>query len=203
MGCYWYFNIRINIISSDKEDFTFKCDILYARANNVVMKRSKDEFLKILEKHKGIIFKVVNVYCHDKKDQEDLVQEVIIQLWKNLEKYNEKYKWSTWIYRIALNVSISQYRRISARTKYETPMSESFVEISESDEAENESEENIKLLQQYIDQLNELNKALMILYLDGKSYGEIAGILDITPSNVSTKINRIKKKLKRQFKITE
>lgn len=162
------------------------------------MKKNKEEFLRILEANKLIIFKVCNSYCRDPEDQKDLVQDVIIQLWNSFESYNDQYKLTTWIYRIALNVAISFYRKQSTRSKHISNFDVSFLQIVQEDHVE--SQENINLLNQFIDQLDELNKALMILYLDGNSHEEIAEILNISKSNVGTKINRTKEKLKEQFK---
>jgi len=128
----------------------------------------------------------------------DVVQNIILQLWQAFDKYDESYKLSTWIYRISLNVAISNYRKTSTRKKHFSPMENDFVNIK-MEEAKSNNEE-LQFLQQFIDQLDELSKALMILYLDGHSYEEMAGILHISTSNVGSKINRIKLKLKKQFK---
>lgn len=153
--------------------------------------------MHVLEAHKLIIFKISNTYCHDPEDQKDLVQEVIFQLWSSFGAYDEQYKLSTWIYRIALNVAISFYRKSSTRQKHLSAVDVSFVQIAQEDTQE--TSEDVKLLRHFIDQLNELNRALMILYLDGHSHEEIAGILNISKSNVGTKMNRIKNQLKKQF----
>lgn len=181
------------------------CDFFYLLANNVVrflnrtkLQPDKHQFLSILEENKKIIFKVCNSYCANPEDRKDLTQEVIIQLWKSFDKYNPQYKLSTWIYRIALNVSISFYRSEHKIRKITSPMHDRVIEISDDGEA-GEAESNINLLRQFIDQLDELNRALMILYLDDNSYKEIAEIIGITETNVATKISRIKKGLKQQF----
>jgi RNA polymerase sigma-70 factor (ECF subfamily) len=162
---------------------------------------SKDEkrveFIKVIDQNRGIIYKVVNAYTNDPEDQKDLVQEVIVQLWSSFDKYDPKYKMTTWMYRIALNVSISYYRKAVARKKHAISLDVDIIEIKTVDE--NEHEEEIKLLHQFIQHLDELNRGLMILYLDGNNHVEIAEILNITVSNVGTKINRIKEKLKKQF----
>lgn len=158
----------------------------------------RNEFTQVIDKHRGILFKIANAYCKDPDDQKDLVQEVIIQLWESYGNYDPKYKITTWIYRIALNVAISYYRKSSTRKKYTIPMQDRFVDVAAESE-EGHQEEEIKILQQFIQQLDELNKAMMILYLDGNSHAEIADVLNITKSNVGTKINRIKEKLKKHF----
>ena len=165
------------------------------------MKRDKESFLVVLEQHKLIVFKVCNSYCRNPEDQKDLVQEVIIQLWNGFAKYNEQFKLSTWVYRIALNTAISFYRKANTRNKHLTALDPAFIEIAE-EETETYSEE-VKLLRLFIDQLDDMNRALMILYLDDHSHEEIATILNISKSNVGTKINRIKEKLRNQFKNIE
>ncbi|GAB3919278.1 RNA polymerase sigma factor [Larkinella terrae] len=156
----------------------------------------KDQFLALIEDHKKIIFKVCNAYCKDSEDRKDLVQEVIIQLWQSFGRYNDQYKLSTWIYRIALNVAISFYRTERTRKNRTQSIHDAIIEIG--DETQ-DTESNSGLLHRFINQLDELNRALMILYLDEKSYREISEILGISETNVATKINRIKQKLKLQF----
>jgi RNA polymerase sigma factor (sigma-70 family) len=159
---------------------------------------TKEHFLLLIEQNKGIIYKVARSYGKNDGDREDLFQEIIIQLWGAFDRYNDQYKLSTWMYRIALNVAISFYRKERRRIESESPITESMAEIAdESRDAELES--NINLLQQFINELKELDKALMILYLESKSYKEIAEILGITETNVATKISRIKDQLKQKF----
>ncbi len=164
------------------------------------MHHNKEAFLEMLEEDKGIIFKICHSYCSDPESQKDLVQEVILQLWNSFDRFDGRSKRSTWVYRVALNVAISNYRKLKTKKKYLTPLDNDLVII---DNTENEAEEDVRLLRQFIDQLDGINKALMILYLEEKSYEEIGKILSITSSNVGTKINRIKRKLKEQFKTIE
>lgn len=161
------------------------------------MKKDRESFLRLVEQHKKIIFKVCNAYCFDAEDRKDLVQEVIVQLWKSFSRYDEQYKITTWMYTIALNVSVSYVRKESKRSRLNAPMDDNILLIAESDTAEND--DNLRMLHHFINQLEPLNRALMILYLEEHSHEEIAGILDITVSNVGTKINRIKQKLRNQF----
>lgn len=154
-------------------------------------------FESIIEQHKGILFKVARAYCPDTEDQQDLIQEMMIQIWQSIHKYNDQYKISTWLYRISLNVAISFYRKSSTRAKKYTALTEQLVEITVEDKSENERQLN--LLEQFISELKEIDKALMILYLEDKSHTEIAEILGMSVSNVGTKIGRIKDKLKTRF----
>jgi len=162
----------------------------------------KERFITTIDNHKRIIYKIVNSYCPNKEDRKDLEQEIIIQLWNSFDKYNDKYKYSTWMYRIALNVAISYYRKekkwSAKRNNFYNEESIFSIEEEKSEE-KTELDYHLKLLQDFIHNLNELNKALMLLYLEEKSYEEIAEILGITKTNVATKISRIKLKLKKKF----
>ena len=159
---------------------------------------NKAGFLKLIEENKLIVYKICNTYCRNSNDRDDLAQEIIYQLWKSFNHFNGNVKFSTWMYRVALNVAITFYRK--------TQKSEALIQLAEPDtEIEDKKEDtavlekNIDLLQQFINELKELDKALMILYLEEKSYGEISEILGITETNVATKISRIKEKLKQQI----
>jgi RNA polymerase sigma factor (sigma-70 family) len=156
-----------------------------------------DGFLRVIEAHKGIIYKVSRAYCRQDEDRQDLIQEIIIQIWNSYSKYNNQYQISTWIYRIALNVSISLYRRNSVRQKMIVPLTNTINYIDDSHA--NEKEGDILLLYQFIHELNNLDKAMMLLYLEQKNYREIAEILDISETNVATKIGRVKRIIKQKF----
>jgi RNA polymerase sigma factor (sigma-70 family) len=160
-------------------------------------KRQQQFFQEIIEEHKGILFKVARTYCPDEEDRQDLIQEMMIQIWQSVHKYNDQYKISTWLYRISLNVAISFYRKNSTRTKKFTDLNEQMMETPVEDKSENERQLN--LLEQFISELKEIDKALMILYLEDKSHIEIAEILGMSVSNVGTKVGRIKEKLKTRF----
>jgi RNA polymerase sigma factor (sigma-70 family) len=159
---------------------------------------NKDQFLHLIQHNKKLIFKVCNTYCSDAEDRKDLVQEVIIQLWHSFEKYDNTFKLSTWMYRIALNTAISFYRSDNKRRSNTTSISENIFEIP-NDDTSFELNEKITLLYTFIGRMNKLDKALMILYLDNNSYKDMADILGITETNVATKISRLKQYLKQQF----
>jgi RNA polymerase sigma factor (sigma-70 family) len=155
------------------------------------------DFTKLIEQNKGIIYKVARSYSKNEDDRADLFQEIVIQLWRAFEQYDNHYKLSTWMYRIALNVAISFYRKERGKAEL-LPLTEGMMEIA--DETMNsEIEANLNLLQQFINELKELDKALMILYLESKSYKEMADILGISETNVATKVGRIKDQLKQKF----
>lgn len=162
------------------------------------MLSSKEDnaFLSVLEQHKGIIYKVANSYCKNTEDRKDLIQEIIYQLWRSFDRYNDLYKYSTWLYRIALNVAISFYRKDSKRTGRASELKADIIIIEDEQE---DNEPQLHLLQRFISELPELDRAIMILYLEEKSYKEIADIIGLTETNIATKINRIKNRLKEKF----
>ncbi|MEY3593801.1 RNA polymerase sigma factor [Daejeonella sp.] len=160
-------------------------------------KEQKQHFQNIIEQHKGILHKVARAYCPNEDDRQDLIQEMMIQVWLSIHRYNNQFKISTWFYRISLNVAISFYRKNTTRANKYTELTEQLIETPVEDKSENERQ--LYLLDQFISELKEIDKALMILYLEDKSHTEIAEILGISVSNVGTKIGRIKDKLKTRF----
>ena len=159
---------------------------------------SQDNFLQLIEANKGIIIKICNSYCKDPHDREDLAQEIVYNLWKAGKNFNPDYKFSTWMYRVALNVAISFYRS-GRRSVPVSELSELHINIEEPFAPDATSEENMQLLLQFIAELKELDKALVLLWLESKSYKEISDILGISETNVATRISRSKEKLKQQM----
>lgn len=157
----------------------------------------QQDFTQLIEANKRIIFKVCNSYCRNAADREDLAQEIIFQLWKSWSSFNHSVQLSTWMYRIALNVAISFYRR-ERKTTDTVLMSEHVIEMADED-LDAGLETNLGLLQQFINELKPLDKALLLLYLEEKQQKEIAEIMGISLSNVATKIGRIKELLRQKF----
>jgi RNA polymerase sigma factor (sigma-70 family) len=162
------------------------------------MQNNKEEFIKRMNEHKLIIYKICNSYCKNQYDRDDLAQEITYQLWKSYNHFNGAVKFSTWMYRVALNVAITFYRKTKTGEAI-IKLAEPDTEIEDSNEDTADLEKNINTLQQFLNELKELDKALMILFLEEKSYSEIAEILGITETNVATRISRIKDKLKQKF----
>ena len=159
---------------------------------------SPQQFTGIIEKHKSLLFKVANMYCRNAEDRKDLLQEIVLQLWRSFNNYNDAYQLSTWMYRVALNVSISFYRKQSKHRAQVSSWQEAIIEWPD-EPVNTDTEANIKLLHQFIRELKELDRALMLLYLEEKTHREMADILGITETNVATKVGRIKEKLRERF----
>jgi len=155
-------------------------------------------FTELIRENKGIIFKICNAYCPNKEDRDDLAQEIIYNLWKSFAGYKAEFKFSTWMYRIALNVAISFYRKEQKKSRRIT-YPENLLVFEDDSSPNTEEEKNLRLLLKFIGELKEIDKSVILLYLGNKSYKEIAEITGITESNVATKINRIKDKLKTNF----
>jgi len=168
---------------------------LYSKSTPGMITKDQ-EFTRLIKENKGIIYKICNSYCADKIDRDDLAQEIIYNLWKSFNSFNAEFKFSTWMYRIALNVAISFYRR-EKKFKYHDPISEGLIVFEEN--PQDEVETDLQLLQGFINQLKEIDKAIILLYLDDKSYKEISEITGFTETNVATKINRIKDRLRTSF----
>jgi len=155
----------------------------------------ESEFIILLEKHQNIIHKICRLYTSDSDSHKDLFQEISIQLWKAYPNFRGDSKFSTWAYRVALNTAISLYRK---NTKsIETYDIELSIHRIKYEEYNDEEEEQIKLLYKAVKQLNDIEKALVYMYLEDKDYTEIAETLGISEVNARVKMNRIKTKLKK------
>jgi len=148
----------------------------------------ENDFLEIIKLNERIIYKVISFYANSEQSPDDLYQEIILNLWKSFPSFRGESKISTWIYRIALNTCLTFFRR----NKLAPVFSEYPVDIPQSPD----NNEEIKELYKLINRLGEIEKALVLLYLDEKSYKEIAEITGLTLTNVATKLSRIKDKLK-------
>ena len=157
-----------------------------------------DQFLGVIQANKGIIYKVANSYCRDSEDRKDLIQEIIVQLWLSFHKYDGNFALTTWIYRIALNVSISFYRKENRRSEMNQTMPDGIIYLNEEAACE-EADSNLVHLNRFIKELKEIDRAVIILYLEGKSHQESADVLGLSVKNISVKISRIKEQLRQKF----
>ena len=156
-------------------------------------------FLDLLQGHRGILYKVAFGYCRDREDRADLIQEMAMQLWRSFGRYDGRVKFSTWAYRVAMNVAISRFRGEGRRVRDTLPLDELTQELAAADPLMEEAGDNMRVLRGLIDGLDELNRALVLLYLEGHTAEEIAEILGISAANVTTRVNRIRNELQRGF----
>jgi len=157
------------------------------------MEKSEMEkvFIAMLRQYERVIYKVCSFYVSDEFPMADLYQEVVCNLWISFPKFRNESAVSTWIYRIALNTCITGMRKDIRRVKGSVPV----VMLAESLPAPESMEENIREMYRLIAQLKTLEKAVVLLYLEEKSYQEIADITGLTVSNVATKLKRSREKL--------
>lgn len=157
--------------------------------------RTKEQFLDILEKNIGILIKLSRVYTKVAQDRDDLINDITLELWKSFESFNGDSKISTWIYRVAINTSMNYKRK-----KRNDLLFVSLNDFKKEDVfpwlAEQDNSSELEILYNCIDELNEINKAIILLYLDGNSHDEISEIMGISKTNVGTRIGRIKKQIK-------
>jgi RNA polymerase sigma-70 factor (ECF subfamily) len=152
----------------------------------------QEAFVGLLDQHMGIAHKVALGYTRTPEDRQDLVQEIAAQLWRAFPRYDPQRPFSTWMYRIALNVAISRLRR---ETRHQVvPADPSDLDTIASPKAE--PSDVVADLWRQIERLDPLNRALLLLYLDDRSYAEIAEVLGITETNVATKLSRLKRRLR-------
>ena len=158
------------------------------------MRLSENDFLELLAKEQNIIHKICRIYAYDEATQKDLFQEISIQLWKSFPSFQGKSKFTTWMYRVGLNTAITLYRKNKRVIR-----GEDYLVLSElkADEGyDNTKDLQINWLYEKIDSFTEIEKALILLYLEDKKYTEIAETLGISEVNARVKISRLKRKLK-------
>ena len=151
-----------------------------------------DEFVQWIREHEGIIYKISRAYEPNLENQKDLYQEIVYQLWKAYPNFRKEAKVSTWIYRIALNTSLT-YKKRTQKRKAQLPQEFALPDIVE--ETDSLQEDRIKQLYESIQQLNLVDKGIVLLHLEGKSYAEIGKIMGLTATNIGTRLARIRKKL--------
>jgi RNA polymerase sigma-70 factor, ECF subfamily len=157
-------------------------------------KITETEFAKVIYDNQELIIKVCNIYCRNQSDIDDLFQDITINLWKGLPSFKGNSKLSTWIYRVSINTAISKFRK---KRKLTFVGLDNVQELKDASVHEHEldKENSIRALYYGIDRLNPVEKAIILLYLEDKSYDEIADIVGISKSNVSVRLVRVKRKL--------
>ncbi len=152
-------------------------------------------FLNDFEKNQNIVHKICRIYTTNQDQHNDLFQEITIQIWKNYAKFRGESKFSTWMYRVSLNTAISLYRKSSRSIK-----TQDFNDVSfkiKSVDYDDTKDKQLKALYNGIRELNDIEKALIFLYLEDKPYKEIAKTLGISEVNARVKMNRTKDKLRK------
>jgi RNA polymerase sigma-70 factor (ECF subfamily) len=152
------------------------------------------DFSALLEVNRRLIFKVANTYGRGRADVEDLAQEIAAQSWRAFPSYDPARNFSTWLYRIALNVAISWLRVEVPRRRRSVPYEAELHDAAVN--AVDDADDGSRILRGFIDSQGPLDRALLLLYLEERPYTEIAEILGITATNVTTKINRLKERLR-------
>ncbi|MBQ4914495.1 sigma-70 family RNA polymerase sigma factor [Maribacter sp. MMG018] len=157
-------------------------------------KELEHKFVTELQDNQNIVHKVCSLYTNDRESHNDLFQEITIQLWKAYPKFRGEAKFSTWMYRVALNTAITLYRK--SKKRINTQDYESVIFKIKADEYDETEEQQLKLMYKAVRQLGDIDKALVFMYLEDKNYTEIAETLGITEVNARVKMNRIKTKLR-------
>lgn len=157
-------------------------------------KELEHQFVTELQDNQNIVHKVCTLYTNDRNSHNDLFQEITIQLWKAYPKFRGEAKFSTWMYRVALNTAITLYRK--SKRRITTQDYESVIYKIKADEYDETEEQQLKLMYKAVRQLGDIDKALVFMYLEDKNYTEISETLGITEVNARVKMNRIKNKLK-------
>ena len=156
-------------------------------------------FGDLLEAHRRIVFRVANTYGFHAEDRADLAQEITTQLWRAFPGYDPERSFSTWMYRIALNVAISQVRSTAHRGRHSVPLDEALHDIADDNGTDHEADQRVRALHRFIAQLDKLDRALLLLYLEDQSYRQIAEILGISETNVATKLSRLKQRIRNEI----
>lgn len=153
-------------------------------------------FDALLQRHRGIVLKVAHSYAHGAEDRADLAQDIATQLWRAWPGYDPARSFSTWMYRIALNTAISWLRGEHLRRRHAVPLDEDLHDPADEGPDGHDAAEGLRLLQRFMDTLDPFNRALLLLYLEERSTREIAEVVGLGESNVTTRISRLKQRLR-------
>jgi RNA polymerase sigma factor (sigma-70 family) len=155
--------------------------------------RNKEvEFLSLLQNHKGILHKVSRIYMDKPEDREDLIQEIILQLWNSFNSFKEQSQFSTWMYRVAINTAILYYKKENKRTDTQVLSSEYDIKDEGVDDTKNKQ---LEIFYKAVQELNSIEKAVIFYFMEGKSHKEIGDNLGISEVNARVKLNRTKEKI--------
>ncbi|MDV3665924.1 RNA polymerase subunit sigma-70 [Elizabethkingia anophelis] len=156
------------------------------------MSQKEKDFSKLVKENQGLIIKVARMYTNTPDDQQDLFQEIVLQLWRSYDTFKGNSKISTWMYRVALNTAITLFRKTS-RTVKTDELADFHQPI---DDENDDNQQQISLLYKVIKMLGDIDRAIVMMYLDDVPYKDIAENIGITEVNARVKMNRLKKTLK-------
>jgi RNA polymerase sigma-70 factor, ECF subfamily len=160
----------------------------------------EEAFIAELEAHRRILYKVASLYCANMADRQDLTQEIVLQLWRSWPRFDGRSRFATWMYRVALNVAISWVRQDRRRSERIVALGPEVLDARAADVASGDLPAELQVLvTQVLARLPGLDRALLLLYLEGHDHAAIAGILGISATNVATKINRLKQALEKEM----
>lgn len=157
---------------------------------------AQERFIALLEEHRRLLYKVASAYTRDPADRADLIQEIAAELWRSFPRYRPELRFSTWAYRVALNVAISASRREARRARTHVTADESVLLVVGDEPDVPIDDDRIERLQRFIAELGEIDRALILLYLDDATHAEMADTLGLTITAVGTRIGRIKQRLR-------
>ena len=159
------------------------------------MSALESRFLADLSPHKAMLYQIANAYCSRREDRSDLIQDMIAEVWRAYPRFDGRAAFSTFVHRIAVNVAISFFRGESRRIRDALPIEQYGMDLAAADRVLDVQSPDLHTLHQLIARLDEISRALILLYLQGYSTEELAEMLGLSITNVATRINRIKSKL--------
>lgn len=161
--------------------------------------REKQAFADMLRTHMGILYKVASSYCRQNENRADLVQEMALQMWRSFPSFDGRSAVSTWMHRIAINVAISYHRGQSRRINASESVHAAGLDFDAADALwANAPSDELRELHELIARLDDINRAIILLFMEGYSHNEIANIVGTTPGNVATRVGRIKDRLQKE-----
>lgn len=167
--------------------------LIFVSSNRYVLDAKQKEFSQLIKNNQGLIIKITRMYTHSPEDEQDLFQEIVLQLWRSYDSFKGDSKISTWMYRVALNTAITLFRKKTRSPQTDELLDYHYKYFLEDD---NEKQLQISLLYKVIKMLPNIERAIVMMYLDNLAYKEIAETLGITEVNARVKMNRLKKTLK-------
>lgn len=167
--------------------------IIYSLLNSALALSKEQEFSKLIKDNQGLIIKVSRLYTNSLEDEQDLFQEIVLQLWRSYDSFKGQSKISTWMYRVALNTAITLFRK-----KTKSPQTDELMDYHHSNYLDDDDEKQLQvsLLYKVVKMLPNVERAIVMMYLDDLPYRDIAENLGITEVNARVKMNRLKKTLK-------